>query len=119
MGSNNISTSQKNSSDTPQLGKVVTVQIVTMLIAVVSMLIDGMMTGIFLGDDCLAAYGLTNPVNMLLVALGGLLAFLPCRTTMRRSTTSSSMGGFRAFPGIRPAMIRPGETAVRGKRHEG
>ena len=74
MGSNNISTSQKNSSDTPQLGKVVTVQIVTMLIAVVSMLIDGMMTGIFLGDDCLAAYGLTNPVNMLLVALGGLLA---------------------------------------------
>ena len=74
MGSNSISTSQKNSSDTPQLGKVVTVQIVTMLIAVVSMLIDGMMTGIFLGDDCLAAYGLTNPVNMLLVALGGLLA---------------------------------------------
>ena len=74
MGSNNISTSQRNSSDTPQLGKVVTVQIVTMLIAVVSMLIDGMMTGIFLGDDCLAAYGLTNPVNMLLVALGGLLA---------------------------------------------
>ncbi len=33
-----------------------------MLIAVVSMLIDGVMTGVFLGDDCLAAYGLTNPV---------------------------------------------------------
>ena len=44
------------------------------LIAVISMLIDGVMTGVFLGDDCLAAYGLTSPVNMLLVALGGLLA---------------------------------------------
>lgn len=74
MGSNSKNTSQKNSSEAPQLGKVVTVQIVTMLIAVVSMLIDGIMTGVFLGDDCLAAYGLTNPVNMLLVALGGLLA---------------------------------------------
>ena len=38
------------------------------------MLIDGVMTGVFLGEDSLAAYGLTNPVNMLLVALGGLLA---------------------------------------------
>ena len=74
MNSNRKSTSQNNASDTPQPGKVVTVQIVTMLIAVISMLIDGIMTGVFLGDDCLAAYGLTNPVNMLLVALGGLLA---------------------------------------------
>ena len=65
---------KSQNTDTLQLGKVVTVQIVTMLIAVISMLIDGVMTGMFLGDDCLAAYGLTNPVNMLLVALGGLLA---------------------------------------------
>ena len=65
---------KNQNSDTFQLGKVVTVQIVTMLIAVISMLIDGVMTGVFLGDDCLAAYGLTSPVNMLLVALGGLLA---------------------------------------------
>ena len=65
---------RKSSSGTPKLGRVVTVQIVTMLIAVISMLIDGVMTGVFLGDDNLAAYGLTNPVNMLLVALGGLIA---------------------------------------------
>lgn len=45
-----------------------------MLVAVVSMLIDGIMTSYFLGDKCLAAYGLTNPVNMFLVALGGLIA---------------------------------------------
>ena len=49
-------------------------QIVTMLIAVISMLIDGIMTGAFLGDEAMAAYGLTNPVNMFLVALGGLIA---------------------------------------------
>ena len=63
-----------HNNGSPQVGKVVAVQIVTMLIAVVSMLIDGVMTGVFLGKDCLAAYGLTNPVNMLLVAIGGLLA---------------------------------------------
>lgn len=57
-----------------QMGKVATVQIVTMLVAVISLLIDGVMTSTFLGDECNAAYGLTNPVNMLLVALGGLLA---------------------------------------------
>ena len=56
------------------MGKVVAVQIITMLVAVVSMLIDGIMTGMYLGEDSLAAYGLTSPVNMLLVALGGLLA---------------------------------------------
>ncbi len=59
---------------TPHLGKVVAVQIITMLVAVVSMLIDGIMTGMYLGEDSLAAYGITSPVNMLLVALGGLLA---------------------------------------------
>ena len=64
----------KDNNKAIQLGSVVTVQVVTMLIAVVSMLIDGIMTGIFLGDDCQAAYGLTNPVSMFLVALGGLLA---------------------------------------------
>ncbi len=57
-----------------QPGKVISVQIITMLIAVISMLIDGVMTGAFLGDNAMAAYGLTNPVNMLLVALGGLIA---------------------------------------------
>lgn len=35
-----------------------------MLIAVISMLSDGVMTGAFLGDNAMAAYGLTNPVNM-------------------------------------------------------
>ena len=58
----------------PNLGKIVTVQIVTVMVAVISMLIDCVMIGIYLGDDCVAAYGLTNPVSMLLVALGGLLA---------------------------------------------
>lgn len=62
------------SSRDPQLGKVVTVQIVTMLIAVIAILIDGVLTGVYLGDESLAAYGLTNPVAMLLVAIGGLLA---------------------------------------------
>ncbi len=63
-----------NQEKKPQLGKVAAVQIITMLVAVVSMLIDGIMTGLYLGEDSLAAYGLTNPVNMFLVALGGLLA---------------------------------------------
>ena len=67
-------TAKSYDKNVPQLGKVVTVQIVTMLIAVISMLIDGVMTGVFLGEDSLAAYGLTNPINMFLVALGGLLA---------------------------------------------
>ena len=50
------------------------VQIMTVLIAVISMLIDSIMTGIFLGDKSLAAYGLTYPVTMFLVAIGGLFA---------------------------------------------
>ncbi len=62
-----------NNND-PRIERVVAVQIVTMLIAVISMLIDGIMTGAFLGDEAMAAYGLTNPVNMFLVALGGLIA---------------------------------------------
>jgi len=63
-----------NHDNSPRLGKVAAVQIITMLVAVVSMLIDGIITGLYLGEDSLAAYGLTNPVNMFLVALGGLLA---------------------------------------------
>ncbi len=62
-----------NNAD-PRVERVIAVQIVTMLIAVISMLIDGIMTGAFLGDNAMAAYGLTNPVNMFLVALGGLIA---------------------------------------------
>lgn len=62
------------SKNMPKPWKVVTVQIVTMMVAVISMLIDGVLISVYLGDDCIAAYGLTNPVDMLLVALGGLLA---------------------------------------------
>ncbi len=50
------------------------VQIMTVLIAVISMFIDSIMTGLFLGDISLAAYGLTYPVTMFLVAIGGLFA---------------------------------------------
>lgn len=33
----------------PKVGKVITVQIVTMLVAVISLMIDGVMTSIYLG----------------------------------------------------------------------
>ena len=35
----------------PKVGKVITVQIVTMLVAVISLMIDGVMTSIYLGDE--------------------------------------------------------------------
>ncbi len=91
MDRKSVTGRQDLASDQPQLGKVVTVQIVTMLIAVISMLIDGVMTGVFLGDNCLAAYGLTNPVNMLLVALGGLLASGAQVLSVRRAAARASL----------------------------
>jgi Na+-driven multidrug efflux pump len=53
---------------------VLPVQILSMLISVLAMLIDGIMINIYLGDAAQAAYGLTNPVTLLVTAYGGMLS---------------------------------------------
>jgi Na+-driven multidrug efflux pump len=50
------------------------VQILSMLISVLAMLIDGIMINIYLGDTAQAAYGLTTPVTLLITAYGGMLS---------------------------------------------
>jgi Na+-driven multidrug efflux pump len=50
------------------------VQILSMLISVLAMLIDGIMINIYMGDTAQAAYGLTNPVILLITAYGGMLS---------------------------------------------
>lgn len=49
-------------------------QIITMLLGVLAMLIDGVMINIYLGDAAQAAYGLTNPMTLLINAYGGMIS---------------------------------------------
>ncbi len=58
----------------PTLGKVLPVQITTMLISVTAMFIDSLIIGKFLKDDALAAYGLTNPITLFITAFGGMIS---------------------------------------------
>ena len=57
----------------PSVNKVLTVQIVTMLISVIAMFIDSIIISLFLKGDALASYGFTNPVILLITAFGGMI----------------------------------------------
>ena len=56
----------------PSVNKVLTVQIVTMLISVIAMFIDSIIVSLFLKGDALASYGFTMPVILLITAFGGM-----------------------------------------------
>ena len=54
--------------------KMFAVQIMTMLTGIAGSVIDGMLTGKFLGEDALAAYGFTTAVSLTVAIAGGILS---------------------------------------------
>ena len=57
----------------PNVNKVLSVQILSMLISVIAMFVDSILISLFLKHDALAAYGFTNPVILLITAFGGMI----------------------------------------------
>ena len=54
--------------------RVTLIQIVTLLTAVISMLVDSIIIAKYLGVTCVAAYGLAAPILTLFAAIGGTFA---------------------------------------------
>ena len=54
--------------------RVFVVQIMTQLIGIIGMVVDGMVTGKFLGEDAMAAYGFTSTVSMVIAICGSVLS---------------------------------------------
>ena len=54
--------------------RVFVVQIMTQLIGIIGMVVDGMVVGKFLGEDAMAAYGFTATVTMVIAVCGSVLS---------------------------------------------
>lgn len=54
--------------------RVFVVQIMAQLIGIIGMVVDGMVTGKFLGEDAMAAYGFTSTVTMVIAICGSVLS---------------------------------------------
>ena len=83
--------------------QMLTAQILSALTVSVCLLIDNIMIGQFLGEKAIAAYGLANPILLLIGALGSMLAAgvqVVCSRSLGRGSQEETNQGYSSAIGI-------------------
>lgn len=97
----NLTKSDKSLKHRPVIAKLFRSSVASMIAAAMAamlgMLIDGVIIGRFLGDDCMAGYGLIMPVLNLATAIAGVLALGAQVVCAQRLGMGSVRGARKAF----------------------
>ena len=83
--------------------QMLTAQILSALTVSLCLLIDNIMIGQFLGEEAIAAYGLANPILLLIGALGSMLSAgvqVACSRSLGRGSQEETNAGYSSAIGI-------------------
>ena len=95
--------------------QMLTAQILSALTVSLCLLIDNIMIGRFLGEDAIAAYGLANPILLVIGAVGSMLAAgiqVACSKSLGKGSQADTNAGYSSAIVLAAIISLTGMLAV-------